>query len=54
VWSLFYLGDVAGLSVRIPALTREAEARGDKYAVTSLRCGLANLLVCQHHPHARQ
>jgi hypothetical protein len=45
VWSLFYLGDVAGLSVRIPALTREAEARGDKYAVTSLRCGLANVAL---------
>ncbi|MFO0596169.1 MAG: protein kinase [Myxococcaceae bacterium] len=45
VWSLFYLGDVAGLSVRIPALTREAEERGDRYAVTSLRCGLANVAL---------
>lgn len=43
VWSLFYLGDVAGLSVRIPALTREAEQRGDRYAVTSLQCGLASV-----------
>jgi len=45
VWSLFYLGDVAGLSVRIPALTREAEQRGDRYAVTSLRSGLANVAL---------
>ncbi|MFT3708232.1 MAG: hypothetical protein QM817_11315 [Archangium sp.] len=45
VWSLFYLGDIAGLSVRIPALTREAEERGDRYAVTSLRCGLANVAL---------
>ena len=45
VWSLFYLGDVAGLSVRIPALTREAEQRGDRYAVTGLRCGLANVAL---------
>lgn len=43
VWSLFYLGDLAQLSVRIPALTREAEARGDRYAATSLQCGLANV-----------
>ncbi|MDP2272195.1 MAG: protein kinase [Archangium sp.] len=45
VWSLFYLGDIAGLSVRIPALTREAEQRGDRYAVTGLRCGLANVAL---------
>ncbi len=45
VWSLFYLGDLAGLSVRIPALTREAEQRGDRYAVTGLRCGLANVAL---------
>ena len=45
VWALFYLGDVTGLSVRIPALTREAEQRGDRYAVTGLRCGLANVAL---------
>jgi tRNA A-37 threonylcarbamoyl transferase component Bud32/tetratricopeptide (TPR) repeat protein len=43
VWSLFYLGDIAGLSVRIPALVREAEQRGDRYAMTSLQSGLANV-----------
>ncbi|MFZ5438911.1 MAG: serine/threonine-protein kinase PknK [Myxococcota bacterium] len=45
VWSLFYLGDLAGLSVRIPALTREAEQRGDRYALTGLRSGLANVAI---------
>ncbi len=43
VWSLFYLGDVAGLSVRIPELVREAEQRGDRYALTGLSCGLASV-----------
>ena len=43
VWSLFYLGEIAELSRRIPALVREAEARGDLYAVTSLKSGLSNV-----------
>lgn len=43
LWSLFYVGDISGLSKRIPALVAEAERRGDRYAVTSLRCGLANV-----------
>ena len=43
VWSLFYLGEIAELSRRIPALLREAEARGDLYAVTSLKSGLSNV-----------
>ncbi len=45
VWAHFYLGDIAGLSVRIPALTREAEQRGDRYAVTGLRLGLSNVVL---------
>lgn len=44
VWAQYYLGDVAGLAVRIPALTRDAEQRGDRYAVTGLRLGLANVV----------
>lgn len=43
VWSLFYVGDIAALSSRISVLVREAERRGDRYAVTSLQCGLANV-----------
>ncbi len=43
VWSLFYLGEMAELSKRIPALVREAESRGDLYALTSLKCGLSNV-----------
>jgi tRNA A-37 threonylcarbamoyl transferase component Bud32/tetratricopeptide (TPR) repeat protein len=43
VWSHFYLGDISGLSRRIPVLVREAERRGDRYAVTSLQSGLANV-----------
>ncbi len=45
VWSLFYLGDIEELSARLPALLEEAEARGDLYAITSLRCGLANVAL---------
>lgn len=56
VWSLFYVGDIAGLSSRIPVLVREAERRGDRYAVTSLQCGLANvsLLAADVPEDARQ
>jgi tetratricopeptide (TPR) repeat protein len=43
VWSLFYLGEIAELSRRIPALVREAQSRGDRYAVTSFTVGLANV-----------
>lgn len=43
VWSFFYRGALAELSSRIPVLVREAERRGDRYAVTSLKCGLANV-----------
>ncbi len=45
VWSLFYMGELAELSKRVPVLVREAENRGDRYAVTSLQSGLANVSV---------
>ncbi len=56
VWSLFYLGEIGALSKRIPALLRDAEARGDRYAVTSLTVGLANVhLLAEGQPElARQ
>lgn len=43
IWSLFYLGEISELSRRIPVLVREAQSRGDRYAVTSLTVGLANV-----------
>jgi eukaryotic-like serine/threonine-protein kinase len=43
IWSLFYLGEIAELSRRVPAFVRDAESRGDRYAVTSLTVGLANV-----------
>ncbi|MHB8876132.1 MAG: ATP-binding protein, partial [Myxococcaceae bacterium] len=43
VWSLFYLGEVGELARRTPLLLDEARERGDLYAVTSLRSGLANV-----------
>jgi len=56
VWSLFYLGEIAELSRGIPALVREAQSRGDRYALTSLRSGLANvsLLAADDPAGARQ
>jgi hypothetical protein len=36
---LFYLGEFAELSHRLPILLREAQERGDIYALTSLRTG---------------
>ncbi|MEW5737640.1 MAG: AAA family ATPase [Myxococcota bacterium] len=43
VWSLAWLGEYPELTRRIPELVREAERRGDRYAVTSLQSGLANV-----------
>jgi len=40
LWSLYYLGEVADLRARVQSLLDEAEARGDRYAATSLRIGL--------------
>jgi serine/threonine protein kinase/tetratricopeptide (TPR) repeat protein len=45
VWSLFYLGELADLSKRVPLLLREAQGRGDRYALTSLQTGLSNVSV---------
>lgn len=45
VWSLFYIGEIAELQKRVPLLLREAEARGDLYAATSLEIGLATAAI---------
>jgi tRNA A-37 threonylcarbamoyl transferase component Bud32/tetratricopeptide (TPR) repeat protein len=56
VWSLFYLGEISELSRRIPALVREAQVRGDRYAFTSFTVGLANvsLLAADQPAEARR
>jgi hypothetical protein len=43
VWSLAFLGEMHQLARRVPQLLQEAEERGDLYAATSQRTGLANL-----------
>jgi len=43
IWCLYYLGETAELSARVPRLLREAEERGDRYAATSLRIGFSTL-----------
>jgi eukaryotic-like serine/threonine-protein kinase len=43
LWSRFYLGQYGALSERVPALLKEAEGRGDRYAATCQRTGLLNL-----------
>src|SRR5207302_8047557 len=43
VWSLFFMGEISELMKRVPSLQREAESRGDLYALTSLEIGLANV-----------
>lgn len=40
LWSLCYLGDIAGMRERTPVLLREAEARGDLYSATNFSTGL--------------
>jgi tetratricopeptide (TPR) repeat protein len=44
VWSLFYMGETSELQRRVPQLQREADSRGDLYAVTSLEIGLSNVV----------
>src|SRR5262249_22236557 len=43
VWSLSFLGEMRELARRVPQLLSQAEERGDLYAATSQRTGLANL-----------
>ena len=43
VWSLAFLGELDELGRRVPNLLREALERGDVYAATAMRTGLANL-----------
>ena len=42
LFSIFYLGDFAELSRRVPRLLKEAEDNGDLYLATNLRTGLPN------------
>src|SRR5450432_137896 len=42
LFSMFYLGDFAELSRRVPRLLKEAEDNGDLYLATSIRMGLPN------------
>ncbi len=42
-WSLAFLGEIDELARRVPTLLREALERGDLYAATAMRTGLANL-----------
>jgi hypothetical protein len=43
LWARFYLGDVADLSLRLAKLLDDAQARGDRYAITAFRTSFASL-----------
>jgi len=43
LWSLYYLGEIATVSERVPVLLRAALERGDLYAAATLRTGLNNM-----------
>jgi len=43
LWSLFYLGQVAEVGRRLPALIKEARGRGDLYDATNLRTSHTNI-----------
>jgi serine/threonine protein kinase/tetratricopeptide (TPR) repeat protein len=44
LWCLWFSGDYATLSARAPAITREAEHRGDRYFATNLCSGFTNAI----------
>jgi serine/threonine protein kinase/AAA+ ATPase superfamily predicted ATPase/tetratricopeptide (TPR) repeat protein len=44
LWALCYLGRVKEMSEKLPVWLREAEARSDRYAATSLRLGFINVI----------
>ncbi len=51
LWSLAYLGEFRELNLRLPRMIREAEARGDRFAATSLRTGdLSYYWLCAGDP----
>jgi hypothetical protein len=45
LWCAFYCGDLQHLFERTPALLREAETRGDSYAVTNLRTAFTPFMM---------
>lgn len=45
LWSAFYLGDINDLFRRVPTMVREAEGRGDIYAVTNLRTAFTPFMM---------
>lgn len=45
LWSAFYLGDIDDLFRRVPTMVREAEGRGDIYAVTNLRTAFTPFMM---------
>jgi serine/threonine protein kinase len=45
LWCSFYLGDLGDLFTRVPVLVREAEARGDSFAITNLRTSFTPFLL---------
>jgi len=56
LWALAQLGEFSELLRRLPALTAEARARGDLYALTNLRSGRVNFawLVADDPERARR
>ncbi len=44
-WSLFYLGELAELTRRVPALLQDAQDRGDLLSVSGMVLGLNNLMI---------
>jgi hypothetical protein len=44
LWAVLYQGELAELSRRVPQLMRDAEERGDRYAVTNLHTSFVPLL----------
>jgi hypothetical protein len=54
LWSAFYCGETKLMFDRVPELLREAETRGDMYAVTNLKSAFLPimLLVCDHPERA--
>ena len=47
-WSMFYLGELAEMTRRMPALLQDARDRGDLLSVSGMVLGLNNLMILNH------
>src|SRR5690348_13522419 len=51
-WALYYLGEIAELSRRVPAMAEAAARNGNRYSAVTLRCAFPIAWLARFEPDA--